>query len=194
MHHITNKKHIVALSLILPLVVTFFSIHHLKDAPLIASFVLGTAMSIIVYTDAKHFIIPDIVSLPMIIVGILASAYLANQTSPGLAILYSSCAATFGFGIFYLVKILYIKLRNIDGLGMGDVKIAAVAGAWTGFSGLNAVLLVSCFSALAIILLSRLLGQKMTAQTAIPFGLFLAPAIWLVWFLQSTGYISADFQ
>ncbi len=179
--------------MILPLVVTILSIFSLKDAMFIASFVLGAAMSIIVYTDAKYFIIPDVISLPMIPLGILSTAYFSQEMSINYAILYSSISAFFGFGVFYLVKVIYLRFRKIDGLGMGDVKIAAVAGAWTGFTGLNAVLLISCFSALALVLIGHAFGRKISARTAIPFGLFLAPAIWIVWYLQAIGYLGTHF-
>ena len=73
--------------------------------------------------------------------------------------------------------------------GWGDVKLIMAAGAWTGIIGVSYVVLLASVGALAYVgLISVIGGRKVVASTAIPFGVFLAPSIWVVWvFLQSTG-------
>ncbi len=153
------------------------------------SVLLAVSMILITVSDLRFFLIPDWLSLPLIPAGILFS-YL---TAPGHIrmelTLFSAVAAFFGFGVLYLLRSLYKSVRNRHGLGLGDVKLAAVAGAWTGFAGLNMVLLLSSVLALFVILLIYLSGHKIKGTTAIPFGAFLAPAIWVTWSLQQTGVL-----
>lgn len=151
------------------------------------SVLLAVFMILITISDIRFFLIPDWLSLPLIPAGILFS-YL---TAPGHIkielTLFSAVAAFFGFGVLYLLRSLYRSVRKRHGLGLGDVKLAAVAGAWTGVAGLNMVLLLSSVLALFVILLIYLSGHKIKRTTAIPFGAFLAPAIWVTWSLQQTG-------
>ena len=72
-------------------------------------------------------------------------------------------------------------LRGRDGLGEGDAKLLAAAGAWVTWMGLPEVMLVAALTGLAVALAGRLAGQKMEAQTAIPFGPCLAFATWIAW-------------
>lgn len=193
MHPVLAKYQIVILSILFMFIVTILSFSFLSTVTCLVSLLLGLAMSVIIYTDARYFIIPDTISLPMVPAGILTSAFFAEAVSFNNAILLSAAAATLGFLMFYLVKAVYLKIRKVDGLGMGDVKIAAVAGAWTGATGLNAVVLISCILALAVISFFYLLGYKVSRRAAIPFGVFLAPAIWFVWYLQVIGYFNSAF-
>ena len=76
------------------------------------------------------------------------------------------------------------------GLGLGDVKLAAVAGAWTGLAGLANVWLFACIAAIGFVLFQRLAGANtISRETRIAFGAFLAPAIWAVWALQQGGFL-----
>lgn len=149
---------------------------------------LGLAMSVIIITDARYFIIPDIISLPMIVLGIVLSPLFPHNSTSMNAILYSVLAASLGFLVFYVTRLLYKVIRQKEGLGFGDVKLAAVAGAWTGMEGLNIVFLLSCLSALGFILILHLSGNRVKASTALPFGVFIAPSIWVVWILQSIHF------
>lgn len=149
------------------------------------STMLGLAMSVIVITDARYFIIPDIISLPMIVLGILLSPLFPHLQSGAEALLLSSLAALLGFIFFLGLRWLYSIYRGREGLGMGDVKIAAVAGAWTGPEGLNLVVLLSCILAFCFIGGRYISGRAVSASTAFPFGVFIAPSIWIIWLLQS---------
>jgi leader peptidase (prepilin peptidase)/N-methyltransferase len=72
-----------------------------------------------------------------------------------------------------------------EGLGLGDVKLAAAGGAWTGWQDLPNVVLVAAVAALALALVRAAHRRKRLAGTdRLPFGAFLAPAIWIVWALR----------
>ncbi len=76
--------------------------------------------------------------------------------------------------IFWLLRRLYFAFREIQGLGLGDVKFLAAAGIWSGIEGLPMLLLVAALTALACAGLMQLAGRQLTGQTSISFGPFLA--------------------
>jgi leader peptidase (prepilin peptidase)/N-methyltransferase len=76
--------------------------------------------------------------------------------------------------IFWLLRRLYFDFRKVQGLGLGDVKFLAAAGIWVGVAGLPVLLLVATLSALICAGLIRLSGRRLTGQTSLSFGPFLA--------------------
>ena len=147
----------------------------------------GLAMAAIAISDARRFIVPDRLSLPAIPAGLLASGLLAADAAH--AVMLGNLAAAFtGAAGLFAVREAYAALRRREGLGLGDVKLAAVAGAWTGFAGLPLVLLLACLGALAAIIAASIRGKAaLAATTAVPLGATLAPAIWLVWLAHMAG-------
>jgi len=150
---------------------------------------LAGVMAAISVSDWRHFIIPDWLSLPSIPAGLLVSGMLVGS---GNALIAPShvLGMIVGAGALFGVRAAYRFVRGREGLGLGDVKLAAVAGAWTGLDGFIHVLLLASVGALIVILTISIwkaadaARPRFSAQTAIPFGTFLAPAIWLVFFLQ----------
>jgi len=72
-------------------------------------------------------------------------------------------------------------LRGREGLGQGDAKLLAAAGAWLGAYALPQVILVAALAALLAAAALRLSGREIRALSALPFGPFLAVAIWALW-------------
>ena len=148
----------------------------------------GLAMAAIAISDARRFIVPDRLSLPAIPAGLLASGWLAAEMPAHEVMLSHLTAALTGALCLFAVREAYAALRGREGLGLGDVKLAAVAGAWTGFAGLPLVLLLACLGAVAAVLAASIRGKaSVTATTAVPLGATLAPAIWLVWLAHMAG-------
>jgi leader peptidase (prepilin peptidase)/N-methyltransferase len=148
----------------------------------------GLAMAAVAISDAKRFIAPDVLSLPAIPAGLLANGWLATEMPAHVVMLSHLAAALTGAVCLLAVREAYAALRGREGLGLGDVKLAGVAGAWTGFAGLPLVLLLACFGAIAAIFAARMRGKTaLTATTAVPLGATLAPAIWLVWLAHMAG-------
>ena len=87
------------------------------------------------------------------------------------------------FGIFFVFRAGYRELRRREGMGLGDVKLAAVAGVWLAWTDLPIAVDIAAVSALASALLGRASGKKWSATEKLPFGLFFAPAIWICWLL-----------
>jgi leader peptidase (prepilin peptidase)/N-methyltransferase len=87
---------------------------------------------------------------------------------------------------FLALRILYRRLRGRDGLGLGDVKLAGVAGAWLGWFTIPISIEIAALAALAAhIMARRWQGLTLSATARLPFGLFFAPAIWLCWLLET---------
>ena len=149
--------------------------------------VLGCALAVVMIAiaaiDARWFVIPDILVLSG-----LAFGFVAASTAPGgqwatelaTAALRGAVLALLLFGF----REAYRRFRGRDGLGLGDVKLAAVAGVWLGWTEVAIAIDLAALSALAVVLLLAARGQKITGTTRVPFGLFFAPAIWFAWLLQ----------
>jgi leader peptidase (prepilin peptidase) / N-methyltransferase len=140
-------------------------------------------MALITLADLRHFIIPDVLSLPALPIGLMASA-MVQPDGDWLAGLSSGLAgALVGGGAFYLLRAAYFSLRHTEGLGMGDVKLAAVAGAWLGPAALAPACLVATLSAIASVLLLAAFRRQRAVdpQRHVPFGSFIAPTILVFW-------------
>jgi leader peptidase (prepilin peptidase)/N-methyltransferase len=141
------------------------------------SMVLAAGLIALSEIDRKSFRLPDAITLPLLLSGLLAAAIIGD----GIA--WRGLSAGLGLAVIVLADRGYRAWRGVSGIGMGDAKLFAAAGAWLGAEALPTVLLWACAVALAVLLLARLMGQRITARTAIPFGSFLAFGTWLVWCL-----------
>jgi leader peptidase (prepilin peptidase)/N-methyltransferase len=125
-----------------------------------------TAVTII---DWRHRIIPDSISLPFILFGMLYAVF-----GERLGITDSLLGAAAGGGTLFLVGFLYRNIKNVDGIGGGDIKLMAMVGA---FLGVKLVLLVIFIASFAGTVYSVFLIRRgADGLTAVPFGSFLAPA------------------
>ena len=135
--------------------------------------ILGHFLALITLVDARAFRIPDQLSLPLVPLGLLTVWWIdpALVTDRIIAVLAG------GLG-FYAVNFVYRRIRGFDGLGMGDVKLTAAAGAWVGLAGLAPVILIACTGALVAALILRVhLDGLQTRWTRLPFGSSEAPAL-----------------
>jgi len=137
---------------------------------------LGWWLLTLAWIDARHWRLPDALTLPLVLVGLIAAAAFAPDTLFARAL-----GAALGYSALQAIAWLYRKWRGRDGLGGGDAKLLAAAGAWVGASALPSVVFVAALAALATALALRLRGVRLAAQSALPFGPFLALATWFVW-------------
>jgi leader peptidase (prepilin peptidase)/N-methyltransferase len=87
---------------------------------------------------------------------------------------------------FLGLRVLYRRIRGRDGIGLGDVKLAGVAGVWLDWWVLPVAIEIAALAALAVYAMRFLHGRtSVRSMTKLPFGLFFAPAIWLGWLLES---------
>ncbi len=130
--------------------------------------VFSLSLVVISFIDLDHMIIPDVLSIPGIIIGILAS-FIVPYISP----LESLIGMIAGGGTFYLIASGHSLLTGKEGMGGGDIKLIAMIGAWMGWRPLPIVVLIS---ALAGILIGGIfiIASGKGARARIPFGPFLA--------------------
>lgn len=143
--------------------------------------VMALLMLAIAVIDYRSFIIPDELTAAALA---LALVYVAVTTA---APMVDSVAAAALRGVlcmlFFLgLRVLYRRLRGREGLGLGDVKLAFVAGAWLDWTMIPVAIEIAALAALGAYGTWRFFGgRSVTATSRLPFGLFFAPAIWLAW-------------
>ena len=85
-------------------------------------------------------------------------------------------------GLFiFAVALTYRRLRGREGMGLGDAKLMAAAGAWVSWTGLPTVLLLAAAAGLFGSLLRNRLVAGASLAEPVPFGSYIAAALWLVW-------------
>jgi leader peptidase (prepilin peptidase)/N-methyltransferase len=142
---------------------------HFGWTPLAAVyFVFACALIVVTFIDYDHHIIPDVITLPGVVLGIVAHGLLSGAWWPSLI---GAVGGAFGL---WLVAFTYLLVAKREGLGFGDVKLAAMLGAFLGGSGVFlTVFLAAMLGSLAGITLIAL--GRGTRLTHLPFGSFLAP-------------------
>jgi len=83
--------------------------------------------------------------------------------------------------LFLALRLGYRWLRQREGLGLGDVKLAFVAGAWLDWTIIPVAIEIAALVAILTYIVPRISRRPINATTRLPFGLFFAPAIWLSW-------------
>lgn len=118
--------------------------------------------------DVEHFLLPDRITLPGLALALLAQPFLAWGSLPG-----ALQGALFGAGILLVMAGVWELLRGVEGMGLGDVKMLAMIGAFLGVHGVVVTLVFASFagSVVGVTLLAR---GSIELQGKLPFGLFLA--------------------
>lgn len=136
-------------------------------------FIFSAALLAIFFIDLDHQLIPDVISLPGIVLGFAASFALSGISWPdaGLGILL-------GGGTFFLVAQGYYLLTGREGMGGGDIKLLAMLGAFLGWQSLPFIILASSVLGL-VVGIGAMIRQGKGGRSVIPFGPFLITAAWL---------------
>ena len=150
---------------------------------------LGAMLAIIVvliaFFDLNYFVIPNWLNAGGFLLGLVYAGLSGNET----IIQTVAVAAMRGLvcaSLFFALRVLYEMFRGRQGLGLGDVKLAAVAGVWLNWFLIPVAIQIAAFVALSAYLLRQFAtGRSLSAKSRMPFGLFFAPAIWICWILQS---------
>ncbi len=144
---------------------------------------LGAISVAIAIVDRRRLIIPDKMNGAAFLLGLVASGLGAEAASEGIA--QALARAGCMFAAFFVFRTGFRWMRGVEGMGLGDVKLAAVAGAWLDWAYLPIVIEIAALSALTAALIRRLAGHDLTITSKLPFGAFFAPAIWLCWLLST---------
>ncbi len=165
--------------------------------PLNAAFF--SALIALTFIDLYHRILPDVITLPLIVAGLCFSYFqdpaviesrltvrLFNLDAPWQRIATHAADSLLGIllggGALWLVAVLYLKLRKIEGMGMGDVKLMAAVGAFLGWTLAWLTIFIGSFLG-AVIGSAYMAAQKKGMRYELPFGTFLgfaaiASALW----------------
>jgi leader peptidase (prepilin peptidase)/N-methyltransferase len=134
---------------------------------LLARLLLACAMIVLFAIDLRHRILPNVITLPGIVVGFALSLLLPPGWVSSLIGLIA------GGGVLFLIGETYYRLRGIEGLGMGDVKMLAMIGAFLGWQ-LMLLTLVLASLAGSIVGVGLIVFGRGGMKAALPFGTFLA--------------------
>jgi leader peptidase (prepilin peptidase)/N-methyltransferase len=149
----------------------------LAGAPLLASCALGWTLVALAAIDLRTLTLPDALTLPLIAGGLALAAWGAL----GPPALHAGGAAA-GWALVWGIDAAYRAWRGAPGMGMGDAKLLAAAGAWCGLAALPSVLLAACLLGLV-----GALAAGAGVRTPVPFGPALAAAFWGTWLLGPLG-------
>ena len=128
--------------------------------------------------DSRHMILPDWLNSLLGAAG-LVQAFAHQQPEP----VDGAIAAVMAGGLLLAIAAAYKYARGTDGLGLGDVKLAAAGAVWTGVAGIGPMLLAASASCGAVILSRAALGARIDARARFPFGPYLAFGVFAAWIL-----------
>ena len=131
--------------------------------------ILGSFLLIIFFIDLKHYIIPNELTFPLMLIGFLKSFDPNLNTSVFPNLINSLIGGAFGYLLIWSIIFFYKQVRNKEGMGLGDAKLLAVAGFWFGWTSIPFVIFLSSITAL-ISVIPSLIKKKRKLSSQIPFG------------------------
>lgn len=146
-------------------------------ARLWAGCILGWGLLALAWIDCQHLRLPDALTLPLVPLGLAVTLWL----EPDRLVAHAAGAAI-GYLLLRGFAGAHRHFRGHEGLGQGDAKLLAVAGAWVGWEALPiVVLLAAVFGIGAALAITLHRGSRLDGALVVPFGPSLSLALWLVW-------------
>jgi len=143
---------------------------------LVVTVIFGWALLALAVMDLRSMFLADALTLPLIPAGLAVCLWLEPD-----AIWTHMAGAAAGAALLAALSWIYFRLRGREGLGLGDVKLMAAAGAWVGVGGLGTVILWAVMVNALMLAPDALRGRPMSATTQVPLGTGLAMGLWLTW-------------
>lgn len=144
---------------------------------------LGWVLLALAWIDWRHFRLPDVLTLPLLLAGLAVTWLEAPEDVTDHA-----TGAIAGYLAFRTIALIYRAVRGRDGLGQGDAKLLAAAGAWLGWMALPQVILIAAISGIAAALASTIVRHgRLSGAAMIPFGPSLSLSIWILWLYDPNG-------
>lgn len=125
-------------------------------------------MVLLAAIDMEHFLLPDSVTLPGLLIGLALRAW-----HPHTSFLDALVGAVVGAGLLILLINFWFWLRNEEGMGLGDVNMLALIGAFLGWQGVLTTLFVAALTG-ASTGIALLVAGRVGLRSRLPFGVFLA--------------------
>ncbi|MDA1338346.1 MAG: prepilin peptidase [bacterium] len=137
--------------------------------------VLFLVYLIIFFIDLKHYIIPDVLSFGLIFFAFIKNFFLDLGLNFTQNLEISIIGGIVGYFSIWSIIYLYLVIKKIEGMGLGDAKLMAGLGLLFGWQSIPLVLFISSFLGL-IIVLPSLISKKINLKTKIPFGPYIITA------------------
>lgn len=153
------------------------SAHPLLSAGLVLSLFLVAAI------DIATMRLPDLITLPLILAGLLFSLIIDINEPVSAAL-----GAVAGYLLIAMLRHVWLRWKRVEGIGLGDAKLLAALGAWTGLAGLPVILLLASATGLVLSVCIALISGRPLHLTRIPFGPFLAFGGWATWWIGIGDY------
>ncbi len=141
-----------------------------------ASAGLGWTLLALAVIDQRHMYLPDALNLPLIPAGLVVAALI-----PGAVVIHHMAGIAAGAASLGAVAWIYERKTRREGLGLGDVKLFAAAGAWVGWHGLPSVLLIGATTGLAASLILARAKPAEGLRQPVAFGPYLTLGLWITW-------------
>lgn len=158
-------------------VLVYFNAGRSVNLGFFAGCLFTSALIVLGFIDARHQILPDAITMPGLVLALAYSFFRSDLNFRGALL-----GAVVGAGFLLLVYGAYRLVRKQEGLGMGDVTMMLMVGAFLGPARTLFVLILASFAGalFGIYLMAR---KGKDAQFALPFGTFIAPAAFvaLLW-------------
>ena len=136
--------------------------------------ILSLGFIIIFFIDLKHFIIPDVITFPLMALGFIKS-FIPNLDPLFPYYVLSLIGGVFGYGIIWGIIFFYKQVKKKEGMGLGDAKLLAVIGFWFGLDAVPFI--ISLSSTIALISVAPdLIKKSKKLSTQIPFGPYIIAA------------------
>jgi leader peptidase (prepilin peptidase) / N-methyltransferase len=145
---------------------------------------LGLIMLAVALIDSRLLVIPDGLGASAFVLGLAETAFehWREMPAPALDSLIRAAAMSAAFFVF---RFAYRRLRGREGMGLGDVKLAGVAGVWLDWPSLPIAVEIAALGALGFVAWRLILTRRAPDPSAkLPFGTFFAPAIWICWLVE----------
>ena len=133
--------------------------------------ILSLAFLIIFFIDLRHYIIPNSITYPMMILGLIKS-FDPNLNSIFPNYINSLIGGIFGYAMIWSIIYFYKQIKKKEGMGLGDAKLFAVIGFWFGWISIPFIIFLSSIIAL-IYVLPDLIKNSKKMSSQIPFGPFI---------------------
>ena len=162
--------------------ISIYSIYGLSLTTLLFC-ILSLGFIIIFFIDLEHFIIPDVVTFPLMVLGFIKS-FDPNLNSMFPNYIISLVGGIFGYVIIWAIIYFYKQVRKKEGMGLGDAKLLAVIGFWFGIQSIPFVIFFSSTIAL-ISVVPALINKSKKMSSQIPFGPYIIAGNLLYLILQN---------
>jgi len=156
--------------------ITFAAVGFPRSAPGAGLAAIALAIA---RADGRARIIPNLANLAAAVLALIEASM---SEAPLVAEIDALARGASVFLAFLAFRSLFRFWRGREGMGLGDVKLAGVLGLWLDWPYIPIAVEMACLSAIAWVVALRVVFQRPFDSLAkLPFGAFLAPAVWVAW-------------